>query len=129
MLVLLDLLQKKEVDHLVQLLHKPGPRRDGIVLEIFLTVRQISIPVKLLQVLLVVLRRPETPTPLVVHLAPGGDTVQREHDGLGGLEQVNNRIDVIKDLYPNLLELFGHELRLENDRIVLHGRRDTRTHL
>lgn len=129
MLVLLDLLQKKEVDHLVQLLHKPGPRGDGIILEILLTVRQISIPVKLPEVLLVVLRRPETPTPLVVHLAPRGHTVQGEHDGLGGLEQVNNRIDVIKDLYPNLLELLGHELRLKDDRIVLHRKRDTRTHL
>lgn len=118
--VLLDLFEEEEVEHLVQLSHELGPWRDGVILEVFLTVGQVSIAVQLLEKLLVVLGTAEPPGPLLVHLAPGSNSVKREHDGLGGLEQVDDGIDVIKDLDPYFLELLGHQLRLEDYRIVLH---------
>lgn len=43
--ILLDLLQEEEVKHLVQLRHELRPWRDRIILEVFLTVGQISIAI------------------------------------------------------------------------------------
>lgn len=47
-LVLLNLLQQEEVDHLVQLLHEAGAWRNRVVLEVLLAVGNVRVAVQLL---------------------------------------------------------------------------------
>lgn len=74
----------------------------------------------MLEELLVILSTAEPSGSLLVHLAPRSNSIKRKDNGLGGLEQVDDGIDIIEDFNPYFLEFLGHKLRLEDDRIVLH---------
>ena len=117
------------MQHFVELVHEGGSRRNGVVFEVLLTVCDVSIAIEFGDEILVLLRTPEASSALVVHLAPGGHSVQCHDNHLGGLEHIDERIDVVEYFDPNLLQLLGHELRLENDRVVLPQPKRTRTHL
>ena len=128
-IVLLDLLLYEKMQHFVELVHEGGSRRNGVVFEVLLAVCDVSIAIEFGDEILVLLRTPEASSALVVHLAPGGHSVQSHDNHLGGLEHIDERIDVVEYFDPNLLQLLGHELRLENDRVVLPQPKRTRTHL
>lgn len=117
------------MEHVVELVHEGSAGRDGVVFEIFLAVRDIGVAVELVDELLVLLRASEPPGSLVVHLAAWSHAVERHHDHLGGFEHVDERVDIVEDFDPDLLEFFGHELGLEDDGVVLSGGVCTLTHL
>ena len=76
----------------------------------------------MLQKLLIILSTAEPSRSLLVHLAPRCNTIQCKHDAFGRLKQIDDSVDVIKDLNPYLLKFFGHELRLEDDRVILNNK-------
>jgi hypothetical protein len=117
--VLFDLLEEEEVDHVVELAHELGPRGDRIIFEIFLAVCEVSVAMQLLEEFLIVLCTSKPPGALVVHLAPGSHSVEGEDDGLGGFEEIDDSVDIVKDLDPYFLEFSGHELGLEDNGVVL----------
>ena len=71
--------------------------------------------IKLLHELLVISSAFEPPGPLVVHFGAGSNSVEGHDDHFLGLEDVDNHVNVVEDLQPDLLKLFGQDLRLEND--------------
>lgn len=115
--------------HFVELLHERGSGRDGVVFKVLLAVGHVSVPVETLDVLLVLLGTTKSSRALVVHLAPGSDSVESHDDHFGGLEHGDDGVDIVEDLYPHFLEFLGHELGFEDDRIVLSQHTSTLTHL
>ena len=111
----------------IKLLHEAGSWRDRIVFEVFLTVSNACIPIELFDVLLVLLGTSEPARPLVVHFAAGSHSIKSHYDHFGWFEHVHDIVDVVKDFDPHLLKFLGHELRFEDDRVVLARRRSTLT--
>ena len=129
-IILLHLLLNKEMKHFIESMHERSTRRDRIVLEIFLTVNSIGISIQPFNMCLEILSTPVPPWPLIVHFAPGSHSIKSQDDHLGGLQFIDKHIDVIEDLYPHFLELFGHELWFEDNRVILKpNKKDTLTHL
>jgi hypothetical protein len=108
------------MQHFVELVHEGSSGRNGVVLEVLLAVSDVSIAVEFGDELFVILRTPKPSGALVVHLAARSNAVQSHDYHFGGLEHVDEGIDVVENFDPNFLQLLGHELGLENDRVVLY---------
>ena len=85
LLVLFDLLEDEEPKHLIELAHEMGSWRNRIVLEIFLAVHILIIPIKVFDILLVVSCALKPSGSLVVHFGSWSYSIQRHKDHLGGL--------------------------------------------
>lgn len=109
------------MDHLIEFLHEFSSWRDGVVLEVLLTVCRalLVVAIKSFNKLFVISCAFEPSGSLVVHFGSWSNTIQSQEDHFSGFEQVDNSIDVVEHLNPNFLKLLGHNLRLEYHRIIL----------
>jgi len=117
------------MQHFVELVHEGSAGRDRVVFEILLAVRNIGVAVEFINELLVLLSTPESSGSLVIHFASWGYSIECHHDHLGGFEHVDERVDIVEDFEPDLLELLGHELGFEDDGVILNSGMFTLTHL
>ena len=122
----------EKMDHFVQFLHKLSSRGNWIIFEIFLTISRtlLIISVESLNKLLVVTSALESSCSLIVHFWSWSDTIQSQENHLARFEQVDNCVDIVKNLNPNLFKLLWHDLCFEYYWIILNLRKKfTFTHL
>ncbi len=127
--VLFNFFLDEEVEHVIELFHEGSARRNGVVFEVFLTVSHVGVAVEAFDIVLIFLGTAETTSALVVHLAARGHSVEGHDDHLGGLDHGDDGVDVVEDFDPHFFEFFGHELRLEDDGVILDSEGGTLTHL
>ena len=118
-IVFFDFFLDEKVYHFVKFLHELGTWRDWVVFEVLLTVSAFVVAVESFDKLFVVPCAFEPTWALIVHFGSRGDTVQSEEDHFIGFQNVDDHINVVEDFDPDFLKLFGHNLGLEDDRVVL----------
>jgi hypothetical protein len=110
-----DLFLNKEVQLFVELLHETSAGGDRVILEILLAVSNICVAVEFCYEVFVLLSASKAARTLVIHLASRGNSVKRHHHHFLWLKHIDNLVDVVEDLDPNLFQFFGHQLRFEDD--------------
>ena len=79
----------------------------------------LAVAVKSFNKLFVVSGALEPSGSLVIHFRSWSHAIQSEENHFVGFEDIDDVVDIVKDFDPDFFELFGHNLSLEDDGIVL----------
>lgn len=119
-IILLNFFLNEKMNHLIQFLHEFGTWRNGVVFEILLTIGIFFIvPIKPFNKLFIISCTFKSSGSLIIHFGSWSDTIQSEEYHFIRLEKINDCVDVVKYLNPNLLELLWHNLSFEYNRVIL----------